>query len=542
MAQVQQSFVKGAAILGLAALFSKILGAVYRIPYQNITGNEGMYVYQQVYPLYGVLLILATAGFPIAISKLVSERLAAGDSAGAKRVFQIATGTLFITGCIFFILLFLGAGQVAEWMGSRELLTLPIQTVSFALLIVPTMSAVRGYFQGYQNMTPTAVSQVVEQIIRVTTILVLSWYFMEYGWGFVYAGAGAVFGAFTGAAASLFVLLLFWQKMKAESEDGWISSSGKEKKESTALIIRHILLLSLPICLGSLVLPLFGLVDSFTVANLLVENQWTVQAAIEGKGIYDRGQPLIQFAAFFATAISLSIVPAIAEAKVRGDEKEVSVRAALALRLTWMIGVPASVGLAVIAMPTNVMLFKDAAGSDALSILAFTTIFSTLGVTSAGILQGLGLFFLPARNLLIGVGVKLFLNLWLIPLWDIRGAAVATVVAYAVATILNLLAIPGIVNRFAQGRNFIGKVFIAVGWMAGATYIAMFGVQVVVLEFLSYRLAMTVTSLSAVVAGALVYFWSLFRLELLTREDIEKVPKLKKKILPILDKWRLLRS
>ncbi|MBA4495814.1 oligosaccharide flippase family protein [Paenactinomyces guangxiensis] len=550
MAQMQQSFIKGAAILGLAAFLSKILGAVYRIPYQNITGNEGMYVYQQVYPLYSALLILATAGFPIAVSKLVSEKVAEGDSAGAVKVFRVASITLFLTGFFAFIILFFGAGQVAEWMGSRKLLTLPIQSVSFALLIVPVVSSIRGYFQGQQNMIPTAVSQIVEQMIRVTTILALSWYFIEMNYGFVYAGAGAVFGAFTGAAGSLIILLLFWRKnnqlmmpspapLKGQT---LIKTSFFAKSESTKQIIVKILTLSLPICIGSLVLPLYSLVDSFTVANLLVENHWTTAAAIEAKGIYDRGQPLIQFAAFFATAISLSIVPAIAEAKAKGNEKEANERAALALRLTWMIGLPASVGLAVIALPANVMLFKDAAGSDALAILAFTTVFSTLGVTSAGILQGAGLVYVPARNLFIGVVVKCLLNLWLIPIWDIQGAAIATVVSYAAATLLNLVALRSVLADFLGNGGIIGKVFLAVGWMAVATYATMVTVQSLGSDYLSYRLAMTVTSLASVAVGALVYFWSLCRLGLLTRSDLEKVPKLRKKLLPFLDKWRLLRS
>ncbi len=536
MAQVRQSFVKGAAILGLAALLSKLLGAAYRIPYQNITGNEGMYVYQQVYPLYSALLILATAGFPTAVSKLVSERLAEGDADGAKKVFRLASVTLFVTGCLLFALLFFGAGQVAEWMGSRQLLTLPIQTVSFALLIVPFTSALRGYFQGQQNMVPTAVSQVVEQTIRVTTILVLSWYFIEMGYGFVYAGAGAVFGAFTGAVGSLIVLVIYLRKNQPVA----IPTVQPAKQVRTRQTIANILTLSLPICIGSLVLPLYSLVDSFTVANLLVWNGWASDAAIEAKGIYDRGQPLIQFASFFATAVSLSIVPAIAETKK--DQRKAAERAALALRLTWMFGLPASLGLAVIALPANVMLFEDAAGSDTLAILAFATVFSTLGLTSAGILQGMGKVYLPALNLFIGVAVKLLLNVWLVPLWDIRGAAVSTVAAYAVASLLNLWALRPMLLASKSGRKTAGKTMLAAGWMAGITFVVMIILQKNISNLLPYRMAMSITSLLSMVTGAYIYLKALVRFGLLTRSDLEKVPALKKKLLPVLDKWRLFHS
>jgi polysaccharide transporter, PST family len=533
------SFVKGAAILSLAALCSKILGVVYRIPYQNMTGNEGMYVYQQVYPLYSTLLILATAGFPIAISKLVAEKVAAGDAGGAKRVFQVSSLFLLGTGCLFFLLLYFGAEQIAVWMGNRSLLTLPIRAVSFALIVVPTVSALRGYFQGYQNMVPTAISQVVEQLLRVITILLLSWYFMKFGFGFVYAGAGAVFAACTGAMAALLVLLFFGWRERGSFVHVPVSAV---QVESSVQIGLRMIRLSLPICLGSLILPLYALVDSFTVTNLLLENDWKMQAAIVAKGIYDRGQPLLHFTTFFATAISLSIVPAIAEVKMRQNEHETAERAYLALRLTWFFGLPASVGLAVIAVPVNVMLFRDADGSDALAILAFTTIFSTLGVVATGILQGAGMVVLPALNSLAGVGVKLLLNQLLIPLIDIRGAALATVAAYGVATLLNLFALGSMIPYVRERKGTVRKSVLAVGWMAVVTLLVLISLQGIASDVLPYRLSMTVTSMAAVLVGMTVYLWANLHFGILTRTDLEKIPRLKQKVLPMLDKWGLLRS
>ncbi|MFC7443355.1 putative polysaccharide biosynthesis protein [Laceyella putida] len=539
MSKAEQSFVRGAAILGLAALVSKILGAVYRVPYQNITGDEGMYVYQQVYPLYSTLLILATAGFPTAISKLVSERLAEGDSETARRIFRVASVTLFLTGCLFFVLLFFGAEIIATWMGNRPLLTMPIQSVSFALVIVPFLSAIRGYFQGQQNMMPTATSQVMEQVVRVATILLAAWYFMEEGLGYVYAGAGAVFGATTGAIAAFIVLMVYWKKrVKSISAEPGVAQAHL----STRQLVFRILALSVPICIGSLVLPLYSLVDSFTVGNLLVDIGWQMERVITGKGVFDRGQPLIQFGSFFATAIALSIVPAIAEAKTLGREEEAAERAALALRLTWLFGLPASVGLAVIALPTNVMLYKDGAGSDALAILAFTILFSTLSLTSAGILQGFGRVYMPALHLSVGVAVKLAGNLLLIPLWDIRGAALATTVAYACAAGLNLWALKRHLHGTLRQTFRLGKSLWSALWMAIAVGGVMLGLEAVLAPALEYRLAMTTTSLTSVITGIVVYVWALFRFGVLTRADLEKVPKLKTKVLPLLDKWQWLRS
>lgn len=540
MTRGKQSFMKGAAILGVAALFTKLLGAVYRVPYQNITGNEGMFVYQQVYPLYSTLLILATAGFPIAISKLVSERLARGDVVGAQRIFRVTATALSVTGLFFFLLLFMSAPVIAGWMGSRELLTLPIQAVSFALLIVPLMSVIRGYFQGHQNMTPTAASQVAEQSVRVTTILLLSWWFMSTGAGVVYAGAGAVFGAFTGAVAGLMLLLIYWgrnRRLEKEQAAEKPASLSPQKEESAWSIFKTLMALSIPISIGALVLPLFSLVDSFTVANLLEWAGFATAAAIEGKGVYDRGQPLIQFASFFATALSLSIVPAVAEARIRGEERKVRERSSLALRLTLLMGLPASVGLAVVAGPTNVMLYKDDAGTAALAILAFTALFSTLGMTSSGILQGVGEVGLPARNLLIGVGVKLGLNLLFIPLWDIRGAALATVIGYAVATTLNLIALRGKMGNLFHLRRTGFAMAVATGLMVAAVVGTMKGAMGLTAEWESARLAMTVASLSGVTAGAMVYGAAALMLGVMEHRELERIPKIGARLAGLLDQY-----
>jgi PST family polysaccharide transporter len=538
MAKVQSSFVRGAAILGLAAFLSKLLGALYRIPYQNITGNEGMFVYQQVYPLYSVLLILATAGFPTAISKLVSEKLAEEKEQEAKQIFRIALVLLLLVGFVLFLALFFGAGKLAEWMGNRRLLTLPIQAVSFALLLVPAASAMRGFFQGHQNMAPTALSQVVEQLIRVATILASSWYLTRVGYDFARIGAGAVFGATTGAIGAIAVLMFFMRKNRAE-EHRSVAPPKHVSKSSVKQVVVSIVSISLPVCFGALVLPLFSLVDSFTIANLLVDSGLSLKQAVVAKGIFDRGQPLIQFASFFAAAISLSIVPAVAEAKARKQDQVAGERARLALRLTWMLGLPASVGLAVIAEPVNVMLFEDASGSDALAILAFVAIFTTLGHTTTGILQGLGRVYVPAFTLLIGVVVKLGLNLWLIPLLGIRGAAVSTVVSFGFTAILNLLALRGELGTTSRKRLPL-KTLWAAAWMAAAVYVVMLGLKAILVDSVELRMAMTMIALSCVGIGGIVYLWALLRFGALTRADLEKVPKLKKKILPLLERWRLL--
>lgn len=541
-----QSFIKGAAILGIAALISKLLGAVYRIPYQNITGDVGLAVYNKVYPIYSMLLIIATAGFPIAISKMVSERLALGDKRGAKRIFRISAYILSMTGILFFIILYFGSDLLAVLMGNQQL-SIAIKSVSFALLIVPLMAAIRGYYQGHQYMVPTAYSQIVEQIVRVITILVLSYWFIKNDYGVYYAGAGAVFGAFSGAIFAFAVLLLFWKKTNRMMDEIFLSHGQVEiqqfSQQPVVGIIKKILYYSIPIALGSLILPLFGVVDSFSVSNLLQALGFEKTQSEYWFGIYTRGQPLVQFTAFFATSLSLALVPSISEASARKNHQLIQERTDLALRLTLLIGLPASVGLAVIAEPANILLYENNVGTKTLAILAFTSMFSTLGITSSGILQGIGQVILPARNLFIGVIIKLVLNLILIRTFGIDGAALATVSAYAVATFLNLIAVNQYTGIKIGFLNFFVKPTIATLMMGAIVWIAKEFLELAISPFIpKERLLMAVVSIVSVSLGIIVFAFSLFIFGAITKKDLINTPKVGKKLITFTERLRILKD
>ncbi|MED1795090.1 putative polysaccharide biosynthesis protein [Brevibacillus nitrificans] len=533
-------FVKGAAILGVAGLVSKLLGAVYRIPYQNIAGDIGLYVYMQVYPLYTTLLILATAGFPIAISKIVSERVAVGDAIGARRAFRVASISLVILGLFFFLLLYVGAPMVAKFMGDEHLTT-PLRAVAWSLPLVPMAAILRGYFQGHQNMMPTGVSQVIEQLIRVIFILLTAFWAMNVYQDAYLAGTGAVFAAFPGGVAAILVLLWYWRK------DKQIRHLEGEQKQASGVaewtnrqVLRSLLYYALPICMGALVLPLIPLVDSVTVVNMLQWSGMQEDLAKLAKGAFDRGQPLIQFGTFFATSLSLALVPAISEAVAQRQHQLIANRAEIAIRLTFLLGLPASFGLALLAEPINVMLYGDTNGTEALAVQSFTIIFATLSIASAGILQGLGRVMRPARNLFIGVMVKLVLNLALVPFWGISGAALSTVLAYLVAMGLNVLAVKKYTGAGIGLRQTVLKPFLSVIVMSVVVLVVEWGANALLGNMPGpQRLIHTIVGLVAVGCGALVYLLALLKTGGLTRTDIQFLPK-GKRIASLLAKLHLL--
>lgn len=558
MGPKSRSFVTSAAILGAASLISKLLGAIYRIPYQNIVGDVGLAAYNKVYPLYSILLIIATAGFPLAVSKIVSERLTLGDKAGARRVLITSIYVLSISGIFFFMLLFFGADFIARLMGNAEL-SIVIKSVSFALLLVPVMAAVRGYYQGHQYMIPTAYSQVVEQIIRVITILFLSYYFMEYGYGIYYAAAGATFGAVTGGIFAFIVLLLFWKKTN-KITDEIVSESVNvyiEERESTRVLVEKILYYSIPIALGSIFLPLLGLVDSFTVSNILrqviLKSEYLFAIYIKGQnltqfteywfGIFSRGQALVQFAAFFAAALSIALVPAISEGKIKNDLNLVNRSSELALKLTLIISLPATIGLIILARPINIMLYKDAVGSVTIAIYALVIIFSTLYVTSAGILQGLGRVMVPAKNLFIGIIIKIILNIVLVYYYGINGAVVATIYAYIVASSLNLLALKKNINIRLGFKDFFLKPIMAASMMGLFVYISkILSLSIFEPYILSDRILMLVVTMISITVGLITFTFSLFITGTLSKQDLLYIPRYGVKFVKIAEKLRILRN
>lgn len=534
-----RGFIKGAFILGGAALISKLMGAIYRIPYQNITGDIGLYVYNQVYPLYTILLFLSTAGIPKAISKIISERLATKDEAGAYRVFRVASVVLGLTGLFFFTVLYIGAPYLAKWSGDENL-TLPFRSISYALLIVPFLASIRGFFQGNQNMIPTALSQIAEQFVRVITIIVLAYWFISHGFSAYYAGAGAVFGAVTGSLASAIVLLSFlylFRKKKGER-----ISSGRRGKEPAIRIIREILSLSIPISLASLLVPLLQLVDSFTVKNLLDLKGFDSLTSMDLKGVYDRGMPLVQFAAFLAAPLTIALLPAISEAKAKGWKRQIVRQTDLSLRLTLLITLPASVGLMMLAEPVNIFIYMNNEGSDAMALLSFTTLFSTLNMTTAGILQGLNKMYSPAFHLFIGIIVKLLLNLTLIPLWDIRGAAIATVLAYATATFLNLHQILRYTDMKPDYRLYLTRPILSVLAMSLSIWLTtlLFG-RIFLFLPLPERIYHGAVVMMAVLVAIPVYGLLLLKLGAVKASELEMVPKLNR-FVPLLRKWHLFRE
>ncbi len=315
-------------------------------------------------------------------------------------------------------------------------------------------------------MTPTAVSQVIEQLVRVLTIIGVSMWLISAGFSEAIAAAGAAFGAVTGAVAA-FLLLTY----------DWLHRHPKHIKQDLSVRIsaftlsKQLLYYAFPISLGALVVPLMNNVDVVTVVNLLKSAGASQAAATTDFGLLTgRAFKLMMLPTTLASGIGIAVMPAVSEAFTLGFRRLILDRVDTAIRLTMIMSLPAGIGLALLAAPVNITLFKDVAGTETIRIMALATVFASIQATVAAVLQGCGWMYLPVMNLVLAAAVKVVANIVLVPLYGIQGAAAATVLSYLVAAVLNFAALRRLLNASLNWTNWIIKPCFAVFIMAGVVY------------------------------------------------------------------------
>jgi O-antigen/teichoic acid export membrane protein len=426
---------RGVFILTIAALLTKVLSAFYRIPFQNIVGDVGFYIYQQVYPFYGIAIVLSTTGFPVVISKLYAEQKEKGDQEKNRFLLFISFVYLQLFGFLFFSILYFGAEKIAQWMNDPNLSIL-LRVVSIVFLTFPIVSLLRGYYQGNGDMVPTALSQVGEQTIRVLTIILLSYLFTKKGYSLYLVGGGAMFGSITGSILAALILFSFlWIRKEwklVTPYQGRYSSYSVE----AARIFKALAFQGLTICISGMLMIFIQMADSLNLYSLLVSSGFEKDMAKSIKGIFDRGQPLIQLGTVAATSMSLSLVPLISSSRIKEKPEFLQDKIQLAIKISAVIALGASVGLWAIIRPTNTMLFENELGSSVLGVLSFVILYSSIISTIVAIMQGLGHLLFPAVAIAFSFPIKYFLNILLIPFFGTMGAAVSTIITLSIVCIL----------------------------------------------------------------------------------------------------------
>lgn len=511
----KQNFLKGAFILGVAGAVSKMLGAIYRIPLARLIGGEGMGLYQMAYPIYTTILSLATAGVPVAISLLVARKESQGLRGDSRRLFIVSLTGLVAVGAILSFLVYQGANFFAVRVLHEPRALYPIMAIAPAIFFSGLMAVFRGYFQGYQWMTPTAVSQVVEQVFRVTFVLILA--FILFPRGLEYAAAGATFGAVIGGVAGLIILGCFYLRFRGEQKkDRRVLAYSQDS--SLALGV-EVVKLAIPISFGAVVVPLVQMLDAVIVPSRLMASGYSTAQATELYGqLSGMASVLINLPTIFTIAIATSLVPAISEVMARKDWVSLRERINYGNRAAMLIALPSAVGLYILAHQITDLLFGSPEAGIPLEPLAFSVIVLAAFQISSAALQGLGRPNIPLRNLCITGILKVFFNFYLTGTFlGIKGPAIGTVVAFLVGSLLNYYEL-----RKLTGARYEIVRFLKLAAVAGlmAVSVRLFYQGLVGIGVYSYY-----STLLAITFGALVYAGILFLIRELDMKMVRSLLK-----------------
>lgn len=427
----QSTFVKSTIILTIATLLSKVLGSIFRIPLQNIAGDEVLGIFTLVYPVYMVALYLSVAGIPLAISKLIAEAHAKNEQHKVKEIYFTASILALCFGVLSFAVIMGFSTEIANALGGPST-EIALIVVALTLLVAPYMAVYRGFFQGFGNMQPTAVSQVIEQLVRVCLILLVSYILVAMNYSTEIVSGGVMIGSVIGALASLFFLRFQYTRSSLKVTSSQKVTLGQFKSWS-----KVILKISIPIAIGSVTMALFNFVDSFTVTYGLRSAGVEQHEITYQYGIYGRGLTLVQIATIFASSIILPLVPLITKKLTENDLTGTRALIERTHRLTHLISWPAALGLLALTLPLNLALFTDLEGSTMLAIINLSSVFTSLTILGTGILQGMNSARAGAIIILGGVLLKVFANIFFIRSFGLDGAAFSTLFVYFVLFIVN---------------------------------------------------------------------------------------------------------
>jgi len=514
---MSNKIVRGTMLLTGAAFLSKFLGLIYVIPFNAMVGTTGGTLYGFAYTPYSIFLSLSTVGIPAAVSKFVSKYNSLEDYHTGMRMFKVGSLLMLITGFASFLVLFFGADTFAQWSISnenakditREDAAFTIKMVSFALIIIPSMSIVRGFFQGNESMGPTALSQIVEQIVRIAVILIGTFIILNWLGGTIVTAVGfSTFAAFIGAIASCIVLGVYWIKRKPFIQKQLDSQEKTSSNISTKKLMMELFSYAGPFVIVGLAIPLYQVVDQFTFERAMTASGrgdiW--YDAYAGVNVY--GHKIVIIPMTIAIGLSLSMLPTLTKSFTQNDRQSMKKQINQSLQIIMVFVIPACVGMIVLSYE----LYGSFYGLDTIdvtgSLLAWyapvALLFALFTVTSS-ILQGINQQNYAVVSLLVGLFVKILLNIQLIHTFGAKGAIFGTALASGIAVSLNLYRIKKSIKfEFKQTV----KRTILVGIFTGIMVLVIYLLKIAVGWLMPYdetRMGVTIMLFVGVAGGGIVY-------------------------------------
>ncbi len=576
-----QAFLQGALILTISMLIVKVIGAVFKIPLFRILTAEGYGYFTAAYDLYNPLFTIATAGFPIAIAKMVSENITRKRFRDVRQIHKVSIPIFAVMGIVGFLLMFGGTFLYVQMikMPNAKLVTL---TLSPTILFACLMAIYRGYYEGMRNMIPTAISEVIEAVCKLTIGISASSFVLAKGMDeyykystvfgvhyeteamarsaiLPYAAACAISGITVGSFVGFIYLFIKYKK----SGDGItkIDLKYSPKPMSVKKTVNRLVKIAIPVAIGALVMNIASLIDSILVNNrlydvlnshgkiLLTEYQGLITPELIAAdkahttlyGCYGTATTIMMLIPAITQTFGISALPTVTAAWTKGVYKEIKSSIESVMRVTMLVTIPAGLGLSVMAKPIMELLYLKAnnqpevdVAASVLTTLGIAAIFTSTSTPLCSMLQAVGRVDLPVKLLSIGVVIKILLNYTLvgIPEINIQGAGVGTLICYIFITVsaIYLLCkethvVPNMVTVFI--KPLLSSICSALS------------------AYISYNLfdkimPQKISTILALFVAVLVYVVALFLFRAITKKDIRMLPK-GKKLVKVLEKYNLIR-
>ncbi len=529
----ESNFLVQGSILAVASIISRIIGLLYRIPLKSIIGDIGNDYYGTAMEIYSILLLISSYSLPVAVSKLVSARMAKGQRKNAYRIFKGALIFALVSGTAACLIVYFGAGFITTYIVNTPLSIFALKVLAPTLLIVALLGVIRGFFQGMGTMMPSAVSQLIEQIINAVVSVWAAYMLFQYGtkigavlgnpatYAEAYGAAGGTFGTGVGALAALVFTIIVFALYRIKFIKR-VKSDYSGKTESYGRIFSVLIMTVMPVLLSTTIYNITSFLDTSVFKQIAEYQGYKALDYSKMWGIYvGEYKVLVNVPIAIASAVAASSVPSLSRTFTTEDMREVRRKVGYSIRFVMVIAIPCAVGMTVLASPILQLLFQDnrEMPEKMMQIGAVSIIFYSLSTLSNGILQGVNRMNVPVKNAIItlvlhmGVLVALMYGLDL----NIYAVVWANTFFSFLMCVLNGMAI----RKYLRYRQEIPRTFIVPSICAAAMGGAVYGIYNLLMKFLNSNAAAVSVS---IIVGVIVYGILLLLLRGLREKELRSFP------------------
>lgn len=518
-------FVSGVAILTFANIFNKIMGLLYRIPISNQLGDTGMAYFNAAYHIYVWFYMLSTGGLPIAVSMMISEARFNGRTDEIKRIYKIAMRLFVVIGAVGTAFMILLSNQFSYACGMQDKAALSIIAIAPTLFFVCVSSALRGFFQGYQEMFPTAISQILETVGKLIVGVLLAQYAIHSNYSLKTTAAFAIVGLTIGTLAGTFFLMISKARFKESEYNAEFLEQSGESHEVRGVwnIVKTLIVIAIPVTISSSLMSFTTMIDDMIINRRLMSIGFTVDAANALYGNYTAlAVPFANMPPVLIYPISYSLIPILKGNLSTGNREAAFNMCQRALKLAALIAIPCSVGLCVLSEPILSLVYsaeRAALAAPKLSVLSLSVFFICMLSVTDAILQAHGKEKLPIVSMLSGCAAKLITDYILIgiPAIGIYGAPISTFICYFVITAINVF----FMSKYTDVTPAVIKTFFRPLLASIVCMAASFASYWMLHNVISPKIA----TLAAILTAFIVYLFAVLILGAVNKDDLSMIPK-----------------